>query len=268
MDHLVEILHHPDFSIDCLPKHLNAAWENRKRDQQEEKSPHQSLKGFQETTVKVEVPSGDKNIRSRFVDVPGLHFRKLTTIIQDAFKSPLASRFHYLPFKLFHKCPNSGEEQRVFSELYNSDAFLKEHDSVQRAPVPPDDPGCKREKVVAALMFWSDSTHLTNFGMAKLWPIYMFLGNLSKYIRAETSSQACYHVAYIPSLPDSFQDILRRVFSLIAAESLCTPFGAFSSTMIFFMPISMASLSNAKMVWSVEFILAYSHTHQITQRSK
>jgi hypothetical protein len=208
MDRLVEILHHPDFSIDCLPKHLNAAWENRKRDQQEEKSPHQSLKGFQETTVKVEVPSGDKNIRSRFVDVPGLHFRKLTTIIQDAFKSPLASRFHYSLFKLFHKCPNSGEEQRVFSELYNSDAFLKEHDSVQRAPVPPDDPGCKREKVVAALMFWSDSTHLTNFGMAKLWPIYMFLGNLSKYIRAETSSQACYHVAYIPSLPDSFQDIL------------------------------------------------------------
>jgi hypothetical protein len=154
------------------------------------------------------VPSGDKNIRPRFVDVPGLHFRKLTTIIQDAFRSPLASRFHYSPFKLFYKSPNSGEEQRVFSELYNSDAFLKEHDFVQRAPVPSDDPGCKREKVVAALMFWSDSIHLTNFGMAKLWPIYMFLGNLSKYIRAEPSSQACYHVAYIPSLPDSFQDIL------------------------------------------------------------
>ena len=208
MNHLVEILHHADFSIDDLPKTFNAARENHKRDQQEEKSLHPSLKGFQETNVKVEVPSGDKNIRSRFVDVPGLHFRKLTTIIQDAFGSPLASRFHYSPFKLFYKSPNSAEEQCVFSELYNSNAFLKEHDLVQRAPVPSDDPGCKREKVVAVLMFWSDSTHLTNFGMAKLWPIYMFLGNLSKYIRAEPSSQACYHVAYIPSLPDSFQDIL------------------------------------------------------------
>jgi hypothetical protein len=46
------------------------------------------------------------------------------------------------------------------------------------------------------------------------------------------------------------------------------PFGAFSSTMIFFTPISMASSSNAKTVWSVEFIPAYSHTQQITQRSK
>ena len=205
MDRLVDILHHPDFSIGDLPKNFNAARENRKRDQHE-KSPH--LKGFQETTIKIEVPSGDKNIRSRFIDIPGLHFRKLTTIIQDAFMSPLASKFHYSPFKLFHKSPTSGEEQRVFSELYNSDAFLKEHDSVQRAPLPPDDPDCKREKVIAALMFWSDSTHLTNFGIAKLWPIYLFLGNLSKYICAEPSSQACYHVAYIPSLPDSFQDIL------------------------------------------------------------
>jgi len=209
IDRLVEILHDPEFSIDDFPKNFSAARENRKRDQQEETSPH--LKGFQETTVKIEVPSGDKNVKSQFVDIPGLHFRKLTTAIQAAFTSPLASKFHYSPFKLFHQSPKSGEQQRVFSELYNSDAFIKEHDSVQRAPLPPDDPHCKREKIVAGLMFWSDSTHLTNFGMAKIWPIYMFLGNLSKYVRAEPSSQACYHIAYIPSLPDSFQDLLASI---------------------------------------------------------
>ncbi len=209
IDRLVDFLHHPDFSVNDLPKNFSAARENRKRDQQEEKSPH--LKGFQETSVKIEVPSGDKNTRSQFIDIPGLHFRKLTTIIQAAFTSPLASKFHYSPFRLFHKCPKSGEEQRVFSELYNSDAFLKEHDSVQRAALPPDDPDCKREKVVAALMFWSDTTHLANFGTAKLWPIYMFLGNISKYIRSEPSSQACYHLAYIPSLSDSFQDLLSSI---------------------------------------------------------
>jgi hypothetical protein len=158
--------------------------------------------------VKIEVPSGDKDTCSQFIDVPGLHFQKLTTIIQAAFKSPLASKFHYSPFRLLHKCPNSGEEQRVFSELYNSNAFLKEHDSVQHAVLPPDDCDCKREKVVAALMFWSDTTHLANFRTAKLWPIYMFFGNLSKYIRSEPSSQACYHLAYIPSLSDSMQDII------------------------------------------------------------
>jgi hypothetical protein len=59
---------------------------------------------------------------------------------------------------------------------------------------------CKLDKVVAALMFWSDSTHLTNFGNAKLWPIYMLFENLSKYIRAKSNSGAEHHVAYIPSV--------------------------------------------------------------------
>lgn len=107
---------------------------------------------------------------------------------------------------MFHKSPTSGVEQRVYSEMYDSDAFIEEHDRVQRATLPPDDPDCKREKVVAAMMFWSDSTHLANFGTAKLWPIYMMLGNLSKYVRALPSSGACMHVAYIPHLADSFQD--------------------------------------------------------------
>ena len=77
---------------------------------------------------------------------------------------------------------------------------------MQRAPLPSNEQDCKREKVVAALMFWSDSTHLANFGTAKLWPIYLLFGNVSKYIRGQPSSGACQHVAYIPSLPDSFQD--------------------------------------------------------------
>ncbi|KAJ2924212.1 hypothetical protein H1R20_g12890, partial [Candolleomyces eurysporus] len=122
-----------------------------------------------------------------------------------AFAHPLAAQFHFSPYKLFHQ-PESGERQRVYSEVYDSDAFIKEHDDVQnRAKNPPEDPDCKHEKVVAALMFWSDSTHLTNFGTAKLWPIYMALGNLSKYIRAMPDVGALQHVAYIPSLPDSFQ---------------------------------------------------------------
>jgi hypothetical protein len=205
---LVDVLRHPDFSIEELAG-FDAARENRRWDQQDKKSPE--LKGFQETTVKIEVPSGDKNVSSTTLEVPGLHHRKLTTIIRSAFESPLASKFHYSPFKLFHQPANSKLPQRVYSELYNSDAFIKEHDLVQRAPVPEQESDCKLEKVVAALMFWSDATLLANFGTAKLWPIYMFLGNLSKYTRAEPTSNACYHIAYIPSLADSFQDALASI---------------------------------------------------------
>lgn len=205
LNRLVNVLRHPNFSVEDLGG-FDATRENRRQDQEDEKSP--ALKGFQETSVKIDVPSGDRNVPSTVLDVPGLHYRKLTTIIRSAFESPLASKFHYTPFKLFHQSPGSEAPERVFSELYNSDAFIREHDRVQRAPVPAEESGCAREKVVAALMFWSDATHLANFGTAKLWPIYMFLGNLSKYIRAELTSNACHHVAYIPSFLDSFQDTL------------------------------------------------------------
>ena len=205
LNRLVNVLRHPDFSVEDLGG-FDATRENRRQDQEDEKFP--ALKGFQETSVKIDVPSGDKNVPLTVLDVPGLHYRKLTTVIRSAFESPLASKFHFTPFKLFHQSPGSEAPERVFSELYNSDAFIREHDRVQRAPVPAEESGCAREKVVAALMFWSDATHLANFGTAKLWPIYMFLGNLSKYIRAEPTSNACHHVAYIPSFLDSFQDAL------------------------------------------------------------
>jgi hypothetical protein len=147
----------------------------------------------------------------------------LTAVIQAAFSSPLASHFHLSPFKLLHKSPSEPEEERVFSELYNSDVFIEEHDNVQRVPLPPNEPDCKRERVVAALMFWSDSTHLANFGTAKLWPIYLLFGNVSKYIRGQPNSGACQHLAYIPSLPDSFQDF---------ATNFCSKWGTQKTDLI------------------------------------
>ena len=202
-----EVLRHPDFTVEDL-NGFEAARANRTQDIKDKKLS--KLEGFQETTVKIDVPSGDKNIPSRIFEIPGFQFRGLITLIRSAFASPLASKFHFSPFRLFYQTSSDGEvvTERVYSELYNSEAFIKEHDIVQRVPLPPDEPGCRREKVVAALMFWSDSTHLAQFGMAKLWPIYMLLGNLSKYTRGEPSSKACQHVAYIPTLPDSLQDML------------------------------------------------------------
>jgi hypothetical protein len=60
-----------------------------------------------------------------------------------------------------------------------------------------------------ALMFWSDATHLAAFGTAKMWPIYMLFGNLSKYVRCQPTSGATKHLAYIPPFPDSLQDDLK-----------------------------------------------------------
>lgn len=194
------VLNAPDFCAEDL-SNFNAHRENRRLDTANKTSPLDD--GFQVASVTIEVPVGKQSdsATSRPYSVPGLHYRNLLNVIKAAFQDPISRHFHLTPFSLMHRSPITGVEQRVYGELYHSDAFIEEHRRVQNcSPPPPDDPGCKLEKIIAALMFWSDSTHLTNFGTAKLWPIYLFFGNLSKYIRSRPSSGACNHLAYIPSV--------------------------------------------------------------------
>jgi hypothetical protein len=201
------VLLHPEFEVDAL-RSFNASRENRKADAAEEdQSPF--LRSFQHADVDIEVPSGSRGVPPRLFTIPGLCYRKIVTLIKDAFDSQLSEQFHLTPFKLFRTrtLPTGEDDERVYSEMYNSDIFLDEHDRVQRAST--DDPSCKREKVVAGLMFWSDATHLATFGTAKMWPVYMLFGNLSKYIRCQPNSGAIKHLAYIPSFPDSLQDHLK-----------------------------------------------------------
>jgi hypothetical protein len=199
-----DVLFHPDFQLGELQR-FNARRENHKANVHAEESTF--LLSFQHATVNIEVPSGSRDTPSQRFPIPGLYYRKLIDLIKETFKDPISLWFHLSPFKLFRKNPDGNENERVYSELYDSDMFIEEHDKVQHAPT--GDPYCRREKVVVALMFWSDVTHLASFGTAKLWPVYMLFGNLSKYIRCQPNSGAIKHLAYIPPFPDSLQDQLR-----------------------------------------------------------
>lgn len=194
-----EVILQPDFSVDDL-RGFNSQRENAKADNAAAPSSGTSFPGFTEVGVNIQVPSGRKDTPPGTFTVPGLYYRDILAVIKEAFAHPLSAKYHLSPFRLFHQPPSSDKEYRVHGEIYTSDAFIKEHDRVQRTTLHPDDIGCTRERAVAALMFWSDSTHLAQFGNAKLWPIYMMLGNLSKYIRSQPNSQACHHLAYIPSV--------------------------------------------------------------------
>jgi hypothetical protein len=205
VNHLIhDIILHPDFQLDQLCS-FNMAWENQKADLADAKSP--LLQAFQHMAIQISIPSGNKDTSPRAFSIPGLYYRKLTTLIKEAFESPLSSMFHLTPFKMYRARPDGNGNERIFSEMYDSDLLWEEHNKVQHAPT--DDLTCKREKVVAALMFWSDATHLATFGTAKLWPIYLLFGNLSKYVCCQPDSSATKHLAYIPSLPDSLQDELK-----------------------------------------------------------
>lgn len=81
--------------------------------------------------------------------------------------------------------------------MYNSDTFLEEHEKLKSQP---QELGCNLETAIAAILVYSDSTHLANFGTASLWPIYIYFGNLSKYIHGMPTSFTAHHLAYMPSV--------------------------------------------------------------------
>ena len=147
----------------------------------------------------------------------GLLHRDITSVIRDAFVSPLAHLYRFTPFRLFHPSPLNNQPERVYGEIYTSDAFSEETENVRQHSPVPDDSNCTREKVVAALMIASDETHLTDFGNAKAWPIYLMLGNLSKYICSQPNSGAIHHLAYIPSVCMDFSINDAKLSNLLAS---------------------------------------------------
>ncbi|KAJ7105539.1 hypothetical protein C8R44DRAFT_639016 [Mycena epipterygia] len=166
--------------------------------------------GWKEVSIDIEVPDG-KNRRGRNVtkdpipvfSVPGLHYRNLTQAIKSALEDRSSRFFHYTPFKEFWQRTTDDAPQRIYDEIYSSTAFIEAHEKLQRKPAEPN---CTLERVICALMFWSDSTHLANFGTASLWPLYLFFGNQSKWVRGKPRAGACHHIAYMPKLPDNFFD--------------------------------------------------------------
>ena len=128
--------------------------------------------------------------------VKGLHYCKITEVIRSAFEEPAAQRFHTALYKLFWQLDKTHLPERVITKLYTADAMLQEHENIKSSPVA----GCNLETVIAAIMLWSGSTHLASFGNAALWPIYLFLGNQSKYARAKPTSFAAHHLPYIPKV--------------------------------------------------------------------
>ena len=122
------------------------------------------------------------------------YHRSLISIIREKLENPLHSRnFHYEPYELYWKPQNIGDSERVYGELYTSPAFIDAHRELQDSPLEPE---CDLPRIVVALMFWSDSTHLTTFSDAKLWPLYLFFGNETKYRRCKPSCHPCSHAAY------------------------------------------------------------------------
>lgn len=127
-------------------------------------------------------------------------YRPILPLLKSILSSDESKAFHYEPFEQWWRRPGTTDAPiRVYDELFTADAWLEEHQKVQEIVLPADEVD-NYPRAIAAIMLWSDSTHLAEFGQQSLWPIYLSLGNQSKYDRAKPGAQAMHHIAYLPSV--------------------------------------------------------------------
>jgi len=153
-----------------------------------------------ETSIKIKVPFHKRTLHpgQEEFEAGVFYHRKLVSVIREKIsRSSSFPHLHLEPFELYCQPNGTAEPVRVHGELYSSTAFIDAHHDLQSSP---KEPGCDLPRVIVALMFASDGTQLTAFSSAKLWPLYLWIGNESKYRRTKPSCGAFEHIAYFESV--------------------------------------------------------------------
>jgi hypothetical protein len=148
-------------------------------------------------------PSKDTPIPGAQVSIPGFWHRPICEVIREAFsQDPAARSFHYHPYKKTYHSPldPSRPIERVYDEVFTSDAWIQEDAKIQMARIDPSKPEQDLPRVIAAMMFWSDETVLNPFGQNKAWPVYFFFGNQPKSERAKPTAGGGRHLAHLPQV--------------------------------------------------------------------
>ncbi|KAG6908713.1 hypothetical protein DXG01_003558, partial [Tephrocybe rancida] len=205
--------------------------------------------GWMESNIHISVPfhRNTDNPGNRDYTSNGFYHRSLVSIIKAklTLKKDDARFFHLEPYELLWHPNEDQQPQTLYGEMYSSPAFLKAHRELQDSPA---EPGCSLPRVVVALMFWSDATHLTQFGSAKITPLYMYFGNESKYRRCKPSCKLGEHAAFFQQLPDSFKDFATR---WTGGKKVSAEFTAFCNREF--------AHEQWRMLLDDEFLLAYEH---------
>ena len=127
-----------------------------------------------------------------------VHYRKIIEVVKSALSESKVEKFHMFPFRAFSKPEPDEPEERIYSEMYTGDFWNNEHEKLQSAH--QHGPNSHLEAIIISLLIWSDSMSLAQFGNAELWPIYLYIGNQSKYSRCKPTSFAAHHIAYLPKV--------------------------------------------------------------------
>jgi len=249
--------------------------------------------GWQSASVTISVPFPRRSVQPGLAAylVQNFYHHSLVAVIRKKVTDPWSHHaFHYEPYVLHWHPPHKTREIGVHGELFTSEAFINAHNQLQNSP---SELGCELPHCIVALMFWSDTTQLTAFGDAQLWPLYMYFGNESKYTRCQLSAHLCNHIAYfqtvchystgrwLTDIPLSFlmisktlRSITSRISGLVTLSlhtvtgNSFTANGKSSLTKSLFMRMSMGSLLRSQILFRGSCFPISLHTQLTTQRSK
>lgn len=139
-------------------------------------NPFQAKYGWRKLRVDIHLPKEKVKYSSELVTpkitVNGIRHCDLMDIIINTFENDAFLSFHMTPFTQKWK-PNLTEDKVmiVYSEAYLSPMILDTYTEINSLPRAAND---NLKCVVAPIMLWSDSTHLTSFGDVSMWPFYFF----------------------------------------------------------------------------------------------
>ena len=104
--------------------------------------------GWREGHVKLKLPKVDECYEEEddvpTVTVGGIWYRDLLDSLVAACEAPSSRDLHWWPSELFRNNPDDpeAEQERVYTDFYNSAAFMREHEAIQardrNAEDPPD----------------------------------------------------------------------------------------------------------------------------------
>jgi hypothetical protein len=215
---LLKIVGHPDFRPEDVArtkwKRINSQLGGDVRDgiSDEDGWEDERVGGdWIETPIKIQVPfhKRSKHSGQQTFEAGKLCHRKLVSVIREKILRPSNHPHHHLePYELYWQPNPASEPVRVHGELYSSDAFIEAHRDLQNSP---GEPGCELPRVVVALMLASDGTDLTTFSSAKLWPVYLAVGNESKDRRSKPSCRAFEHIAYFEQVSTATDCVIQKL---------------------------------------------------------
>jgi hypothetical protein len=185
---------------------FSAALENKKLDAvlaSEAQNTFHLGDGWAESSVRIRLPLDKLKMQESDVvefEIGGVFHRDIIDIITSVYQSDAVCSFNLIPFEQFWKPSEDAPPERIYGEVYGSQVMLDADAEIYKHCLENDSNPPELEAISVPLMLYSDSTHLANFGSASSWPVYMFFGSQSKYIRDMPSSFACHHLAYMPSV--------------------------------------------------------------------